>query len=267
MIKASVRFIGFILLVLSYGISTLPFLFLTKISRYKARIPLTRILSLHAKALLWMINIKSNTPHYFNQIDDTPGELIVANHLSYVDILILAAFRPSCFVTSIEMRNMPFLGQLCELGGCLYVERRSKKNLSNEIVDITNALKGGLNVIIFPEATSTNGEEIKRFKRPLFKAAIDSGSTITPITINYTSLNQKSVTVSNRDTIFWYGDMSFLPHFWNLLKQDEITAHLSLSAQIFTSKDEEISELAQRSYEMVNLYYYPIVEAINESVI
>ena len=60
-----------------------------------------------------------------------PGQnyLIVANHLSYLDVVLMAAWQPAAFVTSVEIKNTPFLGQITDTGGCLYVERRSKDNI------------------------------------------------------------------------------------------------------------------------------------------
>lgn len=94
--------------------------------------------------------------------------LIVSNHLSYIDILIFSSLFKSLFVTSVEMKNTPFLGFVTRLGGCLYVERRSRANLKNEILELTNALLQGFNIGIFPEATSTNGEMVLPFKSPLY---------------------------------------------------------------------------------------------------
>lgn len=69
------------------------------------------------------------------------NHFIVCNHLSYLDILILAAIHPCCFVTSREIQRTPVLGNLAEVGGCLFVDRQSKKNLELEITEITHALK------------------------------------------------------------------------------------------------------------------------------
>src|SRR5262245_37813580 len=58
--------------------------------------------------------------------------LLVGNHLSYLDILLLCAETPTCFVTSNEIRDTPFLGLIVRMAGCLFVERRNRDNLHNE---------------------------------------------------------------------------------------------------------------------------------------
>ena len=93
------------------------------------------------------------------------GHLLVCNHMSYLDAVIFAKTFSGSFVTSMEMKEMPFLGQITQVAGCLYVERRNKSNLSNEVRELTESLKSGNRVIVFPEATSTNGEEVIRFRR------------------------------------------------------------------------------------------------------
>ena len=143
--------------------------------------------------------------------------LLVCNHMSYLDILVLSSIYPSCYVTSLEMKHTPVLGQLCDLGGCVYVDRKTKKNLGKEIGEITQALSKGLNVCFFPEATSHNGEELLRFRKPLFNAARYAHKKILPVSLNYLEIDGEAFSIKNRDKVCWYGDMDFLPHLWDEL--------------------------------------------------
>ena len=97
-----------------------------------------------------------------------PNYLIVSNHLSYLDVLAMISVLNTRFVTSMEVKHAAGLGWITDQAGCLYVERRSRKNLKTEINEISKALEGGFYVVVFPEATSTNGDGVLRFKRPLF---------------------------------------------------------------------------------------------------
>lgn len=178
--------------------------------------------------------------------------LYVSNHLSYVDVLIMAAQKPSCFVTSQEIRKVPVLGWLCETGGCLFVERRSRDNLKNEIGELTHALSIGLSVVIFPEATSTNGDEVIRFRQPLYTAAIESGRSVQPMCMNYLFLGSDEVTLKNRDLICWYGDMSFAPHLWKLLGFGSVTAELTYLQEMPTTPESQVKELSETSHKMVS---------------
>jgi 1-acyl-sn-glycerol-3-phosphate acyltransferase len=157
------------------------------------------------------------------------------------------------------MKHAPFLGQICEAGGCLYVERRSRSNLDNEISDITKALKSGLNVIVFPEATSTNGDELLRFKSPLFTAAIQAGVNVLPLAINYHAFDGQVLAKKNRDKLFWYGDMEFGNHFFNVLGIREIIVSLSLCERISANTCLGPKELAQASQLAVSKVFRPVI--------
>lgn len=190
-----------------------------------------------------------------------PGQnyLIVANHMSYLDVLVLASFRPSAFVTSMEMKHTPVLGQLTDMGGCLYVERRSKENIQNEIGDIEEALKRGFNVVVFPEATSTDGSALRNFKRPLFAAALRAGVPVLPVVLEYETLDGEPVTSANRDALCWYGDMDFASHFFGLMRHREIGVRLTVLPEIPIRAEDSRDTLMEQAYTKISGRFRPIV--------
>ncbi len=192
------------------------------------------------------------------QVNPNDNHLIVSNHLSYTDILALAAKVPTSFVTSVEIRDTPILGHICKAAGCLFVERRSKRNLGQEVKDITKALSQGVNVTIFPEATSTNGESVLRFRRPLYNAAVQSGKKVLPLCINYRSIDGEKITLSNRDRVFWYGDMSFLPHLWSLALHKKVMMEITVLNEITVKESISVEDLATDSHKAVSRVYQPI---------
>lgn len=177
--------------------------------------------------------------------------LIVSNHLSYLDILIIAAKIPTAFVTSTDIKNTPFLGQIVTLAGCLFVNRKNKENIKNEIKELREALNYGINVVVFPEATSTNGDEVLRFRHPLFEASIATSSPILPLTINYKRISKVPVNLNNRDIVCWYGDMGFFSHFLKVLEQKEILVELNISEPFTPSLINSI-EAALKSHQIVS---------------
>ena len=222
------KLIAFIIVVSSFVLLSFPlypFLYLFK-SFIRRR--LLTFVSWTSKVVLEVLNINVDykIPSGFNPHSNY---LIVSNHLSYLDVIILAAKFPSCFVTSTEVKASPLLGQLSRLAGCLFVDRKNKQNLKDEIRELRNALTDGMNVIVFPEATSTNGEEILRFRRPLFEASIATNKQILPITINYQKIEGQSIDRLNRDIVCWYGEMTFLSHFMKVLDQQEIKVEIHVS--------------------------------------
>ena len=188
----------------------------------------------------------------------SPNFMIVANHMSYLDGVIMAAFRQGAFVTSMEMRAAPVLGIITELGGCLYVERRSKENIHNEISEIEEALKTGFNVIIFPEATSTNGAKVLPFKRPLFAAAAKAQVPVLPVVIEYESIDGVPVTAGNRDTLCWYGKMDFAPHFLQLTRHRRIRVRLKVLPPISVGPGATRDALMDEAYLRISSHYQPI---------
>lgn len=178
----------------------------------------------------------------------TKQPFIVCNHMSYLDILILSSQIETCYVTSMEMKNAPVLGWATQVAGCLYVERRSKDNLKNEIQDVVDALLKGFHVTVFPEATSTNGEKILPFKKPLFSAAIQTQSFVQPLCLQYIKIDGKNFDTNNRDLVCWYGDMGFLTHLWSVMKLKRVDIKLHTLNPISIEPDSNVATLALSSH-------------------
>lgn len=185
--------------------------------------------------------------------------LIVANHMSYLDAIIMSSFRPTAFVTSIEMKQTPVLGQILDTGGCLYVERRSKENIQKEIGQIEDALRDGFDVVVFPEATSSDGSKVLPFKRPLFAAAARAGVPVLPVVIQYEYIDGQPVTAVNRDQLAWYGPMSFGPHFLGLMKMRRIDMRLKVLPEIPVTPESTRDTLMEQAQAAIRAEYRPII--------
>lgn len=228
-IIASLKLIIFVALITSYFLITSLFK-ITGLTSITKLIPAT--VSLYSKLLLKLLNIKTSSQGAGLKYNDS-HYLIVSNHLSYVDILIISAQYPTYFITSMDIKNTPFLGEICKLASCIFVNRKSKNNRGQELHEINEKLMANNNVTVFPEATSTNGDRVKSFRWGLFQSAIETNCPILPITINYHSINGQKIDTANRDNIFWYGDMAFFSHFWNLLKSREVRCNMHISEPIY----------------------------------
>lgn len=145
------------------------------------------------------------------------NHLIIANHVSYTDIIVLSSIHPFVYITSVEMGENPFLGDITRLGGCLYTNRKKYTSLPQEIDNFASSLQHGFNVVLFPEGTSTNGETVREFRKSLFQIAVKAKSPVLPICIRYTHIDGNPIDDTSRDTVCWYGDMTFVPHFMKLL--------------------------------------------------
>jgi 1-acyl-sn-glycerol-3-phosphate acyltransferase len=256
-IRAAIKFLFFACALVVYFFASIAITILSGFSFEKARPHLTKVITMTSWVGLKIIGIK--VVQNIHKIDPQENYLIVSNHLSYIDIMVISRFFPSCFVTSKEMKDTFFLGHLCLLGGCLFVDRKNHKNLHREVKELTGALEDGLNITIFPEAASTDGSSVIRFRRPLFQAAIDSHSKVLPVCLNYKTIDSEPVTLKNRDTIFWYGDMSFLDHAFKLFSCKKIMVELNVLPSISAKDFADKNALADKCFELVSGQYENII--------
>jgi 1-acyl-sn-glycerol-3-phosphate acyltransferase len=181
--------------------------------------------------------------------------LLVSNHMSYVDVMVMASLVPTVFVTSVDMGETKFLGTIAELGGAIFVERRNRLKVERDIAQMTNSLKQGFNVVIYPEGTSSNGDQVLPFKKSLLMAAVEAERDILPVAIKYLTVDGEPVEQSNRDKICWYGDMEFMPHFLELLKVKSLRVQVEFLEPIKVTKESTRHDLADRAYESISKAY------------
>jgi 1-acyl-sn-glycerol-3-phosphate acyltransferase len=134
--------------------------------------------------------------------------LIVANHLSYLDIAICSAAVPSAFVAKHEIAAWSGFGRLARLGGTIFVDRISRISAWQVADRMGHRLAETVPVLLFPEGTSTDGSEVIRFHPTLFEPAIEGELMVTPAAIFY---EPHEAGTHERD-LCWYGDESFFPH-------------------------------------------------------
>ena len=179
---------------------------------------------------------------------------MICNHMSYLDILILSSIQPAVFVTSVEMEKTFFLGDMAKLGGSFFVNRVNRRKMKDEVQALKDLLEQGFNVFIFPEGTSTNGQEILPFKKSLFRVPFQTGFPILPICLKYKTIDGKSFSSQNCDRVCWHGDMAFAPHFLQLLSLKDLQVEVQylepLEPRDFSSHG-ELSQCAQKSIEGV----------------
>ena len=116
-----------------------------------------------------------------------PGSLLVANHVSWLDILVLWAVAPVRLVAKGEVGAWPGIGVLAGLSGAIFIDRSRPKQLPRTVAEVTAALRSGRTVAAFPEGTTSCGVNQGRFRPALFQAAIDAGAPVVPATLRYDS--------------------------------------------------------------------------------
>lgn len=142
--------------------------------------------------------------------------MVVCNHLSYLDIPVLASAGPMVFVSKAEVSGWPLLGALARCGGTLFLRREQRSHVA-EIADALRPIvEAGTVVTIFPEGTSTGGDEVLPFRPSLLEPAAANGWPVTPAWVNYEI--DASEGTRAKDVAYW-ADMTFAPHFLNLLSK------------------------------------------------
>jgi 1-acyl-sn-glycerol-3-phosphate acyltransferase len=140
--------------------------------------------------------------------------LVVSNHLSYLDILVLSAAMPCFFVAKVEIGGWPFFGRASRIGGTIFVDRSSLASAKTVAEQMTERLKLSIPipVLLFPEGTSTDGSSVLRFHSRLIDPATSIGAPITTACVRYVIDGG----IEERE-LCWYGDAAFTPHLWKVL--------------------------------------------------
>ncbi|MFZ4403688.1 MAG: lysophospholipid acyltransferase family protein [Pseudobdellovibrionaceae bacterium] len=183
--------------------------------------------------------------------------LFIGNHMGYLDVMCLFAVQPSVFVTSVEMKETFGLGFFTELGGSIYVERRNRAKILEELKGMAERINEGFNVVLYPEATSSNGEQILPFKRTLPMSAAYAKAPIQPFVVNFLKIDDQPFSLKNRDTVCWYGDMDFLTSFWRLCCTQHVFIEYDFLPAFYINEDQDRAQLADQLHSMISAKFKP----------
>jgi 1-acyl-sn-glycerol-3-phosphate acyltransferase len=160
------------------------------------------------------------------------GHVIISNHLGYVDGFVLGSIFSVVFVSKREVKKWPVIGQWTTLCGTIFINRQRKDQVPSVVEEISRKLREEANILLFPEGSATNGERMLPFQTAPLAAPLRNRSIIVPVTLTYKSVNDKPVSEANRDLIYCYGDMDFVPHFWKLLSLRSVEVIVTVQPKI-----------------------------------
>ncbi len=158
------------------------------------------------------------------------GALIVANHVSWLDIHVLHSLLPSRFVSKAEVRNWPLIGWMAGRAGTLYLERARKSDARRVNEEMTALLRDGECLALFPEGTTTDGTRLLPFYPSLLQPAVAAGARVWPAVIRYRHADGRI----NLEAAY-HDDISLGQSLWRILAQDEILAEVSFLPPIATA--------------------------------
>lgn len=156
--------------------------------------------------------------------------LLASNHISWLDIHVINAFRPVRFVAKSEVRGWPIFGWMAQQLGTVFIRRDSARHARQVVDQMAQVLKVE-SVCIFPEGTSTTGESVLPFKPNLFESAILAHVPVLPLAIAYRSRS----TGLRSDAPAFIGDMGLLESMSNVIASRDIEVHLNLIEPYLTS--------------------------------
>ena len=181
---------------------------------------------------------------------DVKGKTVfVSNHVSYLDIIILNAVHPFAFVAKSEIATWPLLGSLSKGVDTIFLDRSNPLAVKNLYKDIDYKLTYGDSVLIFPEGTTSSGEEILDFKKAIFMPILRAKkhhNKLGCISIKY-KLDPKYGDA--KEKLAWWGDMEFMGHFWSLVMIPRW--EIVISAQTYQITEKKSSAVISKNTEAV----------------
>lgn len=179
-------------------------------------------------------------------IEAAPTEvpaMLVANHISWLDIIVIAAVSPARFLAKDTVRRWPVLGYLAALSGTLFIRRESSSALRETNMKLSENLSAGQSVAVFPEGTTTNGAAVGPFRPGLFEAARMAGCPIQPIALRYWRDGKLDPLAPYID------DDNFVTHLWRIMGAKETQVQL-IFLPILDS-GEPRKELMRQSHDII----------------
>jgi len=161
--------------------------------------------------------------------------LLLSNHASWLDIIVLSAIAPVVFVAKSEVANWPLFGWLAKLQRTIFVERERRHKTGDTARAMGDRLGGGDVVVLFPEGTSSDGIRILPFRSALIGAVHHTIGdrthhdrvTVQPVSIAYTRFGGIPVGRALRDKVAWYGETELLPHLQGVFASGAVDVTVS----------------------------------------
>ena len=148
--------------------------------------------------------------------------LLVANHISWLDILAINAVHPARFVSKADVRAWPLLGWLIECAGTLFIERERKRDALRVVHQVADALKHGQTVAVFPEGTTSEGHGLLPFHANLLQAAVATGAPVQPVALRFSDRRE-----AVSQAAAYVGDTHLLRSLWSVVTAAELRVRVA----------------------------------------
>lgn len=164
--------------------------------------------------------------------------MLVANHVSYLDVIVLGCFTDATFIAKDEVDGWPFFGYIARVTGTLFIKRHWRQaKIQRDL--IAARMRAHESFVLFAEGTSSNGLGVKPFKTSLLSVAepwvLDRPAAAQAVTIAYLRLaDGRPITLDTCDLYAWYDEMTFLPHLWQVLRQKGVVVEVAFREPVLS---------------------------------
>ena len=162
--------------------------------------------------------------------------LIVSNHVSWLDILVLSAICPVAFIAKKEVASWPIVGVTARLTNTIFVDRTRRQQTAEVNAEIARKLGEGDPVVLFAEGTSNDGNRVLEFRSALVGAVaqVDPAHQVLlqPVSIAYTRIQGLPMGRQHRSVVAWYGDLDFTPHFKEFVRRGPVGVTVTFGAPV-----------------------------------
>lgn len=192
-------------------------------------------------------------------IEGTPPKtpfFLVCNHLSYIDIFPIWAVLNTTFIAKKEVGRWPVLGSVIRFMGIIFIDRGNNRDIirANSKIEVLMS-EGQEGVVLFPEGTSTRGETVLPFRPSLLYFPARSNTPVYYASISY-HIPGDNILAS--ETVCWWGTMTFVDHFFELLQLKSFRCRMTFGNKPVTGKNRK--ELAGKLHQKVLEQFQPVDE-------
>lgn len=191
--------------------------------------------------------LKIETLHYEGDLPSIDGGLLVANHISFIDVFAINAVLPSGFIAKSEVAGWPLIGWLSRHNDTVFIERGKRQAAHLTRQRVLAMLAAGKRLVVFPEGTTTTGGRVLPFHGALFQGAIDAAAPVHCLAVEYFDAQGAPSAAAA-----YVDELSVLDCLMNILDSDGIRVRIRLAAS-FAPPLPDRRHLAHRAHQAVSL--------------
>lgn len=200
------------------------------------------ILRVWSTQLLEIMNVKvTDAP----KVHEISAGMVVANHISWLDVCVLNTVVPTRFVAKAELKDWPIIGWLCGRAQTLFIERGKARAAARINLEVVKQIKEGFQFSVFPEGTTTDGSYVAPFHSSLLQPAVDAGVMVQPLALTYFDCNGERSKVAP-----YIGEMTFVQSLWKILATTSIQVQL-VATPALNAAELDRRELALAAQEQI----------------